>query len=295
MKEKFIEQLNLRASKNLTFEEVRYNDNKYFKTLKYLNNQKILKFNEIKKILDQSSLNNLPIGNILINNNQIVGFMGTFYSYKKKDDKFFLLCNIHSWIVDKRFRFNSFFLLSPLLNKDINFTAFTPVNSLVGLLSKFGFTKKTYYYKTLLNLKFFNLLKKDLFLSQNQDFIKKKISKRNLIIFDQYKNSVYSKFIIYNKNFCVLIIGSILKRKKLNVFNIFYVSDKIVFKKNWNYLKPIISKLFNCYIFSEFSLDKDDSYFPKKQFFSKMSKKRFFLKTNIELTKDDLLNSDLIV
>ena len=78
MQDNFIQKLNQRASKNLSFLEVKVNDNNYIKTINYLKKQKLLKFSEIFKIIESNSYSNLPFGNILIYKNEIVGFMGTF-------------------------------------------------------------------------------------------------------------------------------------------------------------------------------------------------------------------------
>ena len=89
MQENIIEKLNLRATKSLTFKEVKLNDINYNDAINYLKNQKLLNFDEINKILIPSSNEDFPIGNILVNkDNKVVGFMGTFYSQKKKTNKF---------------------------------------------------------------------------------------------------------------------------------------------------------------------------------------------------------------
>lgn len=297
MKNNFIERINLRASKNLFFKEVKFKDDYYYEVINYLKNQKFLNFNNIYKILKLNSNNHFPIGNILLDsNNNIVGFMGTFYYLKKKNNKFSTMCNIHSWIVNKEFRLNSFLLLSKILNRNINFTAFTPIKNLFGLLEKFKFEKKVFYYRKLLNLKFFNFGKINFLLSFDVDLIRKILTKEDLVIFNKYKSAFYTKFIIYSKNDhnYVLIVGSIIK-KKLNVFNIFYVSKKNFFKKNWSTFKYIISKSINCWIYSEFIFNQKDSFFPKSFSINKLNKKYFFSNAKISLNNEDFLNSDLVI
>jgi len=294
MNEQLIKKLNLRATKNLRFEEIIYNEGKYFQALDYLKNQKLLKYNDINKILKPSSSKNFPIGNILIHNNKIVGFMGTFYSLKNIKKNEFLMCNIHSWIVDEKFRLNSFFLLSPLLEKKINFTAFTPVKSLVGLLKKLGFKSDFYYYKTLFNLKFLNFSAKKFTISFDHNVIKEKITQSENDIVKKFSDLIYVKFVIYNDSFSILIIGSKMKKKKLNVFNIFYVSDVTEFKSNWDNIKYDISKLVKTRIFSEFILNSNESYFPDNQLFVKLSKKEFFINSDVSIDREDLLSTDLI-
>ena len=293
MQDNFIQKLNQRASKNLSFLEVKVNDNNYIKTINYLKKQKLLKFSEIFKIIESNSYSNLPFGNILIYKNEIVGFMGTFYSQKSNNNQF-LTCNIHSWIVDEKFRINSFYLLSPIISRNIIFTAFTPVKSLVGLLGKLNFIEKTLYYKSFLNLKFFNIFKNKFSICLSEKFNKDKLSKKEFSLLSKYQNKIYYKFIIHNNFEHLLIIGTKLKKKGLNVFNIFYVSNINLFKENWNELKCSISKKTNCYIYSEFLFDISESFFPENQLFSKLSVKKFYIKSNIGLEREDLLNCDII-
>lgn len=293
MQDSFIQKLNQRASLNLSFKEVILNDEYYTETINYLKKQKFLDFNEIFKIIKINSGSNLPIGNILIYKNSIVGFMGTLYS-KKTNNVQILTCNIHSWIVDKRFRLNSFYLLSSILSKDVIFTAFTPVKSLIGLLNKFNFIKKTYYYKTLINLKFFNISKKIFFVTSKDNEINDKLSKNELLILNKYKNQIYHKLLFYNNSNHIFVVGTKLKKKGLNIFNIFYVSNTKFFKENWNELKHSLSKQTKCQIFSEFLFHDSESFFPKNLMISRLSKKEFYIRSGIDIDREDLLDSDLV-
>tara|TARA_B100000795_G_C22787032_1_gene435111 strand:+ start:1344 stop:2240 length:897 start_codon:yes stop_codon:yes gene_type:complete len=298
MQENIIQKLNRRAKKTLTLKEVTLNDVNYKKTTDYLQYQKLLSYSEINKILQTSGDKDFPIGNIIEDKKKrVVGFMGAFYSRKKSGKFFFTLCNIHSWIVDKEHRNNSFFLLSPLLNNQLNFTAFTPVKSLVGLLLKFDFNRRSFYYRTILNLKYFNFLSNDFSLSLDIDYIKNKINTNDLEKINKYNKSIYIKFMIYDKYHSdyILVIGSMVKKKGLNVLNLFYVSNQKLFRDNWSIIKSIIAKKINVYIFSEYSFDKNKSFFPDNLLFSKVSKKDFFLKGEVALDTEDLLNSDLII
>ena len=81
----------------------------------------------------------------------------------------------------------------------------------------------------------------------------------------------------------------------MNVLNLFYVSNQKLFKDNWHILKSIISKKINVRIFSEYSFDNNQSFFPKNLILSKISKKDYFLRGEVSLDLDDLLSSDLII
>ena len=94
--------------------------------------------------------------------------MGTIFSMRVYDNKEYIYCNIHSWVVDTYYRINSFFLLTSLIEQKITLTAFTPVKSLIGLLKKFDFKTIKINYRVVC---FFNFLT---FQKNNNYIIEKK-------------------------------------------------------------------------------------------------------------------------
>ena len=113
--------------------------------------------------------------------------MGTIFSKKNHDNKEYVYCNIHSWVVDKSYRINSFFLLTPLIEKKIILTAFTPVKSLVGLLEKFGFKKININYKVACYFNLLSFKKNDNYkLEKNDTAIRKTLNRDELIIYENY-------------------------------------------------------------------------------------------------------------
>jgi len=153
----FFEKIQQRAERSLVVEEVNLNTQLYKEVISYLKKQRYIKFLEINKILANNFISDYPFGYAIkdTTNNNVVGFMGTIFSKKIHDNEEHVYCNIHSWIVDRVYRINSFLLLTPLLKKKIILTAFTPVTSLVGMLEKFGFKKININYKIIC---YFNLL-----------------------------------------------------------------------------------------------------------------------------------------
>ena len=145
-----------KASKNLLIEEIKDNSDNFNKLKKYLIKQDFLDSKRISLLFQFNYNNNFPIGFIIKNlENDIVGFMGTLFYEKLINNQKFIFCNIHSWIVNKKNRLNSFFLITPLLKDDLNLTAYTPVNSLKGLLEKFGLSKRILNFKIVININLF--------------------------------------------------------------------------------------------------------------------------------------------
>ena len=302
MKEKIenskLDYLEIRASKFLEIKEIYYKKDYYDDLIKYLRNQKKLPFINIKKILKLSRLNKYPIGTILIckNSKKIVGFVGTYFSqnFLNKNEKIF--CNIHSWIVDQKFRIYSFFLISHLLKKKINLTAFTPVQSLKGLLLKLGFKKEIFIENFCFNLSlYFNLNKKVEFL-ENSEKSSTYLDQKNREIYNYCSNDIFLRFIFKtNSNKKLLVIATCTYKKKLKVLKFLYISNYSTFFENQRYIFNIITKKFKIFIFSEYLYeDNQDSMFIDKLFKIKRIRD-IYTKSSNKIGFYQILNSDLLL
>jgi len=294
----FFEKAKNRAERFLKIEKVYLNSKFYSLTINYLQNQKYLKFTSIDKLLKNSFISDYPLGYVMINEkNNIVGFMGTIYSRRNFNNKEYIYCNIHSWVVDESYRINSFLLLMPLINQKITLTAFTPVNSLVGLLEKFNFKKIKMKYKIVCSFSFFILKNNDYIIEKDSDIIKKKINQADLKIYENYYKLPYEKFIITNKidnSKYIFVIALKVKKKGLNVLNLFYISDNEEFKKNWGKFKFIILKEFKVNFFSQYFFYDAYSALPDNIFLSKTKEKYVCIKNALKNVNLDILYSDLI-
>ena len=237
----FFEKIEKRAKKDLSVNEVYLNTDLSEKTILYLKKQKYLEFSKIEKILKNNFMSKYPFGYVLKNQHgYIVGFMGTIFSSKGDN---LIYCNIHTWIVDEKYRINSFLLLTPLIEKKIVLTAFTPVNTLVGLLEKFGFKKILMNYRITFLFSLFSFFKSDNFIiEKDSSKIKKILNKNDLQIYENYINLPCEKFIITENNSSkyIFIIASVVKKKMFKVLNLFYVSNCNEMKKNWDIFKKKI-------------------------------------------------------
>lgn len=293
-----ISDLDKRASKKLSIEEVFKYGKNYDSAINFLKKQIFLPYQNIENLISFQKNEKYPIGYMMLNrNNAVVGFVGTWFSERKIKGYENIFCNIHSWIVQQEYRLYSFYLISLLNKKNINLTAFTPVESLKGLLLKFGFGKKEIFYKIILNIKLFKSSKKNYEIIKDKKDIERRLDKINLDIYNFYSNKVYKNFLIKNikEEKDIFAVGCLLKKKGLKIFNFFYVSDKNYFRKNWDKITNIIASELSVYFFSEYVLGDNENIFPDKIFLSKNKKKEIYVKSKNELCNLDLLNSDLII
>ena len=135
---------------NLKSEPVFFNTSLAVKVTEYLKKQTYIDYNTIETFLRNNFNAKYPFGYVLINQSgEIVGFLGTMFSTRVENNKDYILCNLHTWIVERSHRLNSYLLLIPLLDMKYTITALTPLKTLAGLLEKFGFKKiaqrKNYY------------------------------------------------------------------------------------------------------------------------------------------------------
>ena len=134
--------------------------------------------------------------------------------------------------MDQKFRIYSFFLISHLLKKKINLTAFTPVQSLKGLLLKLGFKKEIFIENFCFNLSlYFNLNKKVEFL-ENSEKSSTYLDQKNREIYNYCSNDIFLRFIFKtNSNKKLLVIATCTYKKKLKVLKFLYISNYSTFLK----------------------------------------------------------------
>ena len=272
MKEKIdikkIDQLNQRASKVLEIKEVYLNDDFFKSVIKFIEEQDLKSINKIIKLLYLSGNEKFPVGKIMFNkkDKKIVGFMGTYFSTRTEENKRLLFCNIHSWIVVKSFRLYSYYLISDLLNKDISLTAFTPIQSLKGLLLKLGFKKFFVVEYLILNTSIFNLRENKFKIMSDENEIISNLDKKTKLIFENYHDDIYHKlFLKDDLGENIFIIGTKIKKKGFNVFKILYISNTKIFQLNYNAILNLIGKTFKVLFISKYSLENEDCTYLKSK------------------------------
>ena len=116
--------------------------------IKFLEKQNFLEIKKIQSILKINFIDDSPIGYALLkNNSEVVGFLGTIFSKRRIQNQLFDHCYLHTWIVSKNYRMQSFRLIKPVLEKKVFISTFSPIKSLEGLYKKLYFEEKNYFTK----------------------------------------------------------------------------------------------------------------------------------------------------
>lgn len=293
-----LEKIKNRAPKKYNVNEVFFNSKLETQTIEYLKNQNYLAYEGINKILMIKFDKTYPFGYVLKCDNEIVGFLGTIFSQRKINNKNHIYCNLHTWIVNKSHRLNSYLLLLPVVEKNCLIMTFTPVKSLIGLYQKFGFEKLEMKYKVVSLINLFSLFKKNLLrIEKNLDQIKNKLNEDEWKIYQDHANSSFVKFIVFDindeSNFTLMICTKV-KKKFFNVFNILYISNKPFVKKNWQSISKKMLKEFKVYFCGQYFLDKTECTIPDETSLSKNFNRNICVKNLPADMSFDILYSEII-
>ena len=280
-------------TKKYSIKEIFLNTYLHNQTINYLKNQNYIDYKGIKKILQINYNKDYPIGYVIKIKNKIVGFVGTLLSKRKINNKKYLYCNIHTWIVDKHHRIVSHLLFGPLIKKKCIITVLSPQKRLIKIFEKIGFRSVEMNYKIILLNFFFSLFSKNSFQIESKFIkIKKKLTNQDLQIYKDHCNASFIKFIILDKknksNFTFIIAKIIKKKKYFNVLNILYVSDINFFQKNWNSINIELFKVYKVLFCGQYFIKKRECIFPNKSKISMNFKKNICVKN---LPKNFMFNT----
>ena len=269
------------------------------KAIKYLKNQNYLDFKKISQILRINYNNKYPLGYALKTQKKIVGFVGTLFSKRKINNKNYIFCNIHTWIVNKTHRISSHLLFSSLIKKKCVITVLSPLDKLCSVFKKMGFNILIMNYRVVFLINFFNFFHKSLFrIEKNSIYIKKKLNNKDWKIYQDHSNSSFLKFMIFNdnekSNFSLIIAKIIRKKSYFNVLNILYVSNEQFIKKNWISINSKISNEFNVFFCGQYFLKETDCALPNNIALSLNFKKNICVKNLPTNIKFDTIYSEII-
>ena len=222
MSSDLIENLKKRKDTSLKVKAVYPGNQDYFAVKKFLSYQSFIDKNKIFTILEIIFLKDKPVGYALFDReNKIVGFLGTIYSLRESENKTFLHCYLHSWIVSKNYRLQTYRLILPIIEENIFISTFTPIKSLEGLYKKIGFKEKTINSKFILALGSLIFSSKEVKIVEDCTQYINILSKKNQRIFNDHNKTGVKKIFIYFGNDTtnhIFIIAKKTTKKKLFLF-----------------------------------------------------------------------------
>ena len=278
--------------KNYKIKKVFYKGFLYSATLKYLKNQKYLKYSKIFFLLNSFIVKRYPVCYVLTYKNKIVGFVGTFFSEKIFFKKKYLTCNIHSWLVNHNHRIVSKLLFDEIDKKNCLITILSSLPRLRNTFIRLGYKELILKYRLVLIKKFF-IKKKNFKLEIIKNYNFKNFSEKKIAL--AYQSKKYLKIFLknkYSKKEC-FIIGSLTYKKKLfKTFNIIFCSNKDFLNDNLLDFFDLISINYNVTFCGDFFLKKQDSYLKVDKKYSFIRDKKVFFKNMPKKFTFDLLYSE---
>ena len=269
----------------------------YNSTINYLKKQKYIDYSKIFFLLNSFTVKTQPVCYVLIYKNKIVGFVGTIFSKKQFVKKNYLVCNIHSWLVDSSHRIASSLLFKKINEKKCFITVLSSLPRLGRTFLKLGFKKFIMTYKVVFIKKiFYKSIDPNFEVLKEPIFKKKNLNKKFNNLIKDYSNKKFKKFIFKDnnsKNSCLIIGNIVYKKKFFKTLNIIYCSNKKFLRKNINSFFQHIEKNFDVSVCGEYYLTQNESLFKKHGNISMIKSKNIYFKRIPKNFTFDLLYSEV--
>jgi len=173
-------------------------------------------------------------GYVLLEKENIVGFLGTFFYEREILGQNHTFCNLFCWIVPEEHRRSSLLLLLAVLNiKDVTVTSLTASQDASLILEQFKFTNletDVTIFPAFLALS----PSRDTVLYSDLETIRQKLNTQDLALFKDHNQDTCKHLLAVNKNnesqYCYLIYNTI-RKKKLRFTQIYFISNSSIFKK----------------------------------------------------------------
>jgi hypothetical protein len=175
-------------------------------------------------------------GYMLVDNGEVVGFLGTIFSTRKIHGQEYRFCNLTSWIVKPEHRNKSLFLLFPLLKlADCTFTNLTAQEHVAAIHRELGFTEIGSGAQILLpRVKFSSPGNNKYQTIFDHGKIQNYLKDEELIIFKDHLPFKCSHILIEAENDYCYLIASKLVKKMVPILYIHYIGNLSLFVK-WIY------------------------------------------------------------
>jgi len=181
-------------------------------------------------------LKDYNFGYVLVNNEEIFGFLGTIICERVINNKLEKFSNLTTFVVDEEFRKNSIALLYPLLrSKDYTVTAFTSSESADKIYDMAGFKILESRMKIIIPNQINSLRHNNISVILDNKTIENTIRDNELKIYNNHLKFKAVYILVKSSNDTCLIIGkkSKVKIKKIpfSVLHIHYIGNRNIFPK----------------------------------------------------------------
>jgi hypothetical protein len=175
------------------------------------------------------------VGFILEENGEAVGYLGTLFSIRDINGRKEKFCNLCTWIVKEEYRSEGLPLLFQVLRmKDVTVTNFTG-NRVAAILGKFDFKVLDKTLKILLPIPAFGNGCELIF---DYSRITPLLDARDRLVFEDHREFKYPFVLLKRENEVSLICYKKVKRKRLPILEVHYLSGRDVFVNHIRHVLP---------------------------------------------------------
>ena len=234
-------------------------------------------------------------GYILLEDNKVVGYLGTLFSERiiqSQENKF---CNVTSWIVEKEFRNQSFLLLLPLLTlKGYTTTIFSPNNATYIASKKLGFKDLETHIRLIFPFTVMRRFFNNCSIFEDNELLSNILDQQHLKIHYDHLSFSCRQLFIKTKYGSFYLVATRVVKKKIPVAYIHFISDLSIFLKSIENIKLKV-----CVRLKVFLMLVDERFMRgSKVAFSKkikLSQPKVFKSDSLKKDEIDSLYSELIV
>ncbi|MEA3468021.1 MAG: hypothetical protein U9R57_07345 [Thermodesulfobacteriota bacterium] len=202
--------------------------------------------NDWQRLLEKRWSNRFDhFGYVLLEEEQVVGFLGTFFYERKILGKTHDFCNLFCWIVPEEHRKSSLFLLLAVLNiKDLTVTSLTASREASLILKQFKF--KTLETDVKIFPVFLSLSPgRGTVLYSAPETIRSRLNKQDLALYTDHNLASCEHLLAVNKDnesqYCYLIYNTV-RKKNLRFTQIYFISNSTIFKKAFSPIQHFFLK-----------------------------------------------------
>lgn len=178
-----------------------------------------------------------PLGFVLVDEDKIVGYLGTICSRRTIEGRREKFCNITSWVTDKNHRQQAIMLLTPILKlADYTITNQTPAKHIHPLFTKLGFQELERKRVILFPFPEFKRLvsASGFHATTDKNLIVKILKEPDAAIFKDHLPFQCGHLLIYNDETYAYAVFTKTKGRKYHFSHVHYISNKPVFFANLN-------------------------------------------------------------
>ncbi len=173
-------------------------------------------------------------GYVLIDEDEVVGFLGCFFHEREIAGEIYSLCNLFCWYVLEEYRRQSLLLLLAVLNlKDMTVTSLTPSLEAGRVLERFKFAPLECCLKI---FPFFTSFagSAGAHLSTDPAFISSRLKPEDMVFFNDHDLPNCHHLICVKpgdeKDYCYLVFNKI-RKKHISFTQVYYISSPRLFKR----------------------------------------------------------------